>query len=66
LIEARVLAAERMHGDDMTVPILAKGKTDTGISGPMSGMTGRLAGHHRLRLCSTHRETGDESIPNAT
>jgi transposase len=29
-IEAHVLAAERLHGDDTTVPILAKGKTDTG------------------------------------
>src|ERR1700712_3522756 len=29
-IEAYVLAAERLHGDDTTVPILAKGKTDTG------------------------------------
>jgi hypothetical protein len=30
LIEAHVLAAERVHGDDTTVPILAKGKTVTG------------------------------------
>ncbi|TIP57964.1 MAG: IS66 family transposase [Mesorhizobium sp.] len=30
LIETQVLAAERLHGDDTTVPILAKGKTDTG------------------------------------
>ncbi|TCM44008.1 transposase IS66-like protein [Rhizobium sp. PP-F2F-G48] len=30
LIEAHVLAAERIHGDDTTVPILAKGKTNTG------------------------------------
>lgn len=29
-IEAHVLAAERLHGDDTSVPILAKGKTDTG------------------------------------
>lgn len=29
LIEAHVLAAERLYGDDTTVPILAKGKTDT-------------------------------------
>ena len=28
LIEAHVLAAERLHGDDTTVPMLAKGKTD--------------------------------------
>ena len=30
LIEAHVLAAERLYGDDTTVPILAKGKTFTG------------------------------------
>ena len=29
-IEAHVLAADRLHGDDTTVPVLAKGKTDTG------------------------------------
>jgi transposase len=30
LIEAHVLTAERLYGDDTTVPILAKGKTVTG------------------------------------
>jgi transposase len=30
LIEEHVLAAERLHGDDTIVPVLAKGKTDTG------------------------------------
>jgi transposase len=30
LIEAHVMAADRLHGDDTTVPVLAKGKTDTG------------------------------------
>jgi transposase len=30
LTEAHVLAAERLHGDDTTVPVMAKGKTDTG------------------------------------
>ncbi|MBK3664795.1 IS66 family transposase [Bradyrhizobium diazoefficiens] len=29
-LEAHVLAAERLHGDDTTVPVLAKGKTSTG------------------------------------
>jgi transposase len=28
-VEAHVFAAERLHGDDTTVPVLAKGKTDT-------------------------------------
>jgi len=30
LIRAHVMAAERLHGDDTTVPVLAKGKTSTG------------------------------------
>jgi transposase len=29
-VEAHVFAAARLHGDDTTVPVLAKGKTDTG------------------------------------
>ena len=28
--QAHVMAAERLHGDDTTLPVLAKGKTDTG------------------------------------
>ena len=30
LIEAHVMGAERLHGDDTTVPVLAKGRTRTG------------------------------------
>ena len=30
IVEAHVMAAERLHGDDTIVPVLAKGKTDTG------------------------------------
>ena len=29
-VETHVFAAERLHGDDTTVPVLAAGKTDTG------------------------------------
>lgn len=29
-LEAHVLTADRLHGDDTTVPVLAKGKTSTG------------------------------------
>lgn len=29
-LRTHVMAAERLHGDDTTVPVLAKGKTDTG------------------------------------
>jgi hypothetical protein len=46
LIDAHVLAADRLHGDDTPIPILAKGDT----SGPMSATTGRsAAGRHRQR-----------------
>src|ERR1700677_925388 len=30
LVESHVMSAERLHGDDTTVPVLAEGKTDTG------------------------------------
>src|SRR6202023_851268 len=30
LVEAHVMAAERLHADDTTVPVLAEGKTNTG------------------------------------
>ena len=30
LVEAHVMASDRLHGDDTTVPVLAEGKTDTG------------------------------------
>src|SRR6202140_3334457 len=30
LVEGHVMAAERLHADDTTVPVLAEGKTDTG------------------------------------
>ena len=30
LVETHVMAAERLHGDDTTVPLLAEGKADTG------------------------------------
>ena len=64
LIEAHVLAAERLHGDDTTVPILAKGKTDHGpTSGPMSATIGPSAAAHRRRRCSTPRATGGSDHP---
>jgi transposase len=64
LIEAHVLAAERLHGDDTTVPILAKGKTVKGTSGPMSATTGRLGDGPRRRRCITPRETDGMNIPS--
>ena len=54
-VEAHVFAAERLHGDDTTVPVLAKGKTITGRYGRMYAMTGRLPAPTHRRRCSTIR-----------
>lgn len=43
LIEAHVLGAERLHGDDTLMPILAKGKTIKGHIGAISATTGPSA-----------------------
>ncbi len=67
LIEAHVLAAERLHGDDTTVPILAKGKTDHGAHldlCPRRPALWRAA--HRRRRCTTPRAIGGRSIPSGT
>jgi transposase len=41
LIERRALVAERLHGDDNTVPILAKNRRSPAGCGSMSAMSGR-------------------------
>ncbi|SFK91007.1 Transposase IS66 family protein, partial [Methylocapsa palsarum] len=43
LVLAHVFAGARVHGDDTTVPVLAKGKTATGSSGLTCATTARLA-----------------------
>ena len=49
-IRTHVFAAERLHGDDTTVPVLAKERTRIGRRvGAMSGTTGRSAGPIRRR-----------------
>ncbi len=53
-IRRHVLAAERIHADDTTVTVLAKGKTDTGGCGPTCGTIGLLAApFHRPRPFTT-------------
>ena len=60
LIRRHVFAAERLHGDDTTVPVLAKNKTVIGRlwtpafarAGSMSGMTGRSPAQTRRQHCS--------------
>jgi len=61
-LEAYVLSAARLHGDDTTVPVLAKGKTDTGGYGSMSATTSRSAGRNQRARCSITRAIGLASI----
>jgi hypothetical protein len=65
LIEAHVLAAERLHGDDTTVPILAKGKTVTGRTGPMFATTAPSAAPLHRQPSITPRVTAGTNIPRA-
>ena len=64
-IRAHVFAAERLHADDTTVPVLAKGKTRTAGCGPMCATTGRSAGPIRRRRRSSTRPIAAASIPSA-
>ena len=65
-IEAHVLAAERLHGDDTTVPVLAKGKTDTGRAGSMCAMicrsAARAAGSDVLLLARPSRRASPGAL----
>ena len=63
LIERHVLAAERLHGDDTTVPILAKGKTVTGRIWTYVRDDRPLAVTHRRRRSITPRAIESTSIP---
>ena len=62
LIERHVMTAERLHGDDTTLRILAKGKCTTGGSGAMSATTGPSPGPRRRRRSITLPATGEASI----
>lgn len=55
LIEAHVLAAERLHGDDTTVLSSPRPRPTSGGSGLMFATTGRSQGQHRRRPCSATR-----------
>jgi transposase len=65
-IEAHVFAAERLHGDDTTVPVLARGKTDSADAGFMSATTGRLRARAHRRRCSITRATAAANIRMGT
>jgi hypothetical protein len=64
LIEAHVFAAERLHADDTTVPILARGKTATGRIWVYVRDDRPFGGQGRRRRCSTPRAIGRPSIPS--
>jgi hypothetical protein len=49
-----------LHGDDTTVPVLAKGKTDTGRCWVMCATIGRLVVRVRRRRCFITPATAGE------
>jgi transposase len=60
-LEAFVLSAERLHGDDTTVPVLGKVKTDTGRI--WGATTSLLVDRRHWGPCSITHETAPASIP---
>jgi len=72
LIKAHVFAAERIHGDDTTVPVLAKSlpprrrgsSAEPGACGPMCAMISRLAVPLRRLPCSSTRPIAVASTPS--
>jgi hypothetical protein len=63
-IRAHVFAAERIHADDTTVPVLAKIRPGPADYGPMCAMTGLLPAQGRRQRCSSMRAIVAASIPN--
>ena len=62
LIEAHVLGAERLHGDDTNVPILAKGKTIKGHIWTYVRDDRPFGGRRRRRRCIMPHATGGTNI----
>ena len=65
LIRTHVLEAERLHGDDTTVPLLAKGGTRTARLWTMSATTDPSLVARRRPPCSTSRATGGWPTPTS-
>ncbi|BAR54378.1 hypothetical protein NK6_1193 [Bradyrhizobium diazoefficiens] len=63
LIEAYVLSADRLHGDDTKIPILAKSKAVPAGFGLMFATIDHSAGEIYRRRCSTPHVIGAASIP---
>ena len=65
LIRRHVLAAERIHGDDTTVPVLAKRQDRSPAGcGPMSATIGRSAGRTRRRRSSIYSRNRNGEHPD--
>jgi hypothetical protein len=63
LIRRHVLAGQRVHGDDTTVPVLAKGKTRPAGCGPMCATIGRSPDRTRRRRSSSTRRNRSGEHP---
>ena len=61
LIRAHVLAAERLHGDDTTVPCWPRSRPSPADDGPMCVMTSRSAARPHRRRSSSTRATAAAS-----
>jgi transposase len=61
-LQAHVLGAERLHGDDTTVPVLARGKTTTGRIWTYVRDDRPLADRPHRRRCSSILPTGRANI----
>lgn len=66
LLRAHVLAGERLHGDDTTVPVLAARRTTTGGCGSMCATTAPLPAPPRRRRCSATPLIARPSTPGGT
>jgi len=62
-IRAHVFAAERIHADETTVPVLDIGKTPPGGCGPMCATTGRSPAPIRRRRPTSTRPTAAACTP---
>ena len=62
-IKKHVLGAERIHGDDTTVPVLAKANAQPAGCGPMCATIARSAAKQRLPRCSITPMTAEQNIP---
>lgn len=62
LVEAHVMAAEHLHGDDTTVRFWPRARLTRGVVGSMFATTGLLAERDRRRRCSITRATARANI----